>query len=74
MEPPLTSTEKFLRRVNLGHPVSRFAAAFVVTNVAVWMIEPGYFFDPVTKEARTDAMAPWWTVGVLTGLFAMTVI
>ena len=71
---PLTTTEKILTRLNLGHPVSRFGVAFVLTNVAVWMIKPEYFFNPITKEARTDATIPWWSLGVLAGAIAALVL
>ena len=66
----LNVMERSMSTLGLKTPPTRFVGVFVVTNAVVWFVKPKYFFEPKTGDERSDAIVPWWTLGLATGAIA----
>ena len=62
--------EDVMMNLGMNSPISRFVGVGAAVAGVVWVIKPGYFFNPVTGRPSSDAALPWWSVGVGFGALA----
>ncbi len=64
--PSMKMWESVMAMLGLNQPGLRFLTLFTMTNLLVWLIKPGVFFEG-DGDVDPKALFPWWTPGVMVG-------